>query len=129
MGYALSRDLLVSQSSVSEKPTRGPIGVQESGLRYYSPSTGRWLNRDPIGERYVPYLYAFVDNSPIGFVDFLGLASGIICCNRETGKVCSSEPHPGYDYRIEHNVDNYPTWPQRPRSLANVKFLYRGPST
>jgi RHS repeat-associated protein len=40
--------------------------------RYYSPSTGRWLSRDPIGERGGRDLYAFVRNDPISFVDPFG---------------------------------------------------------
>jgi RHS repeat-associated protein len=43
------------------------------GYRYYNPSTGRWLNRDPIGEEGGRNLYAFVHGSPIHLVDRLGL--------------------------------------------------------
>jgi len=44
-----------------------------SGLRYYSPSTGRWLNRDPLGEEAGPNPFVFLDNDPTDSVDFLGL--------------------------------------------------------
>jgi RHS repeat-associated protein len=43
------------------------------GFRYYNPSTGRWLSRDPIGERGGRNLYGMVGNNPIGRWDFLGL--------------------------------------------------------
>ena len=43
------------------------------GHRYYNPSTGRWLSRDPIGEQGGPNLYAFVRNNPISLIDLLGL--------------------------------------------------------
>lgn len=43
------------------------------GLRYYNPSTGRWLSRDPIAERGGPNLYGYVGNSPSDRVDPLGL--------------------------------------------------------
>ncbi|MEP2775846.1 MAG: RHS repeat-associated core domain-containing protein [Luteolibacter sp.] len=43
------------------------------GYRYYDPKTGRWLNRDPIGERGGINLYSFVHNSPINRYDRLGL--------------------------------------------------------
>ncbi len=43
------------------------------GYRYYNTSTGRWLNRDPIGEQGGINLYGFVANNPINAVDFLGL--------------------------------------------------------
>ena len=34
------------------------------GHRYSNPSTGRWLSRDPIGEKVGLNLYCFVNNSP-----------------------------------------------------------------
>ena len=43
------------------------------GYRYYDPSTGRWLNRDPIGERGGLNLYANCRNDVINCVDWLGL--------------------------------------------------------
>jgi RHS repeat-associated protein len=48
-------------------------GLYYYGLRYYSPELGRWVNRDPIGERGGITLYRFVDNSPISEWDRLGL--------------------------------------------------------
>ena len=35
------------------------------GYRFYNPSTGRWLNRDPFQEDGGPHLYAFVGNHPV----------------------------------------------------------------
>ncbi|MBI4663666.1 MAG: hypothetical protein HY735_33105, partial [Verrucomicrobia bacterium] len=43
------------------------------GHRYYNPSTGRFLSRDPIEEKGGPNLYAFVSNNPIDSVDAFGL--------------------------------------------------------
>ena len=43
------------------------------GYRYYNPSTGSWLSRDPLGERGGLNLYAIGMNSPINGVDALGL--------------------------------------------------------
>jgi RHS repeat-associated protein len=43
------------------------------GYRYYSPSLGRWLSRDPIGEIRGMNLFRFVRNSPLIFIDKLGL--------------------------------------------------------
>jgi hypothetical protein len=58
----------------SKKPLYpGSCGVI-SGRRYYNPSTGRWLSRDPIGEKGGPNLYGFVANDPISKSDALGLA-------------------------------------------------------
>jgi len=43
-----------------------------SGYRYYSPTLGRWLSRDPLRERCGNNLYNFNFNSAIGRVDTLG---------------------------------------------------------
>ena len=50
-------------------------GLNYYGYRFYSPALGRWINRDPIGERGGVNLFAFVLNSPVGQVDYLGLLS------------------------------------------------------
>ncbi len=39
------------------------------GYRYYHPSLGRWINRDPIGEDGGIDIYAFVLNNPINGID------------------------------------------------------------
>lgn len=43
------------------------------GYRYYKPSTGTWLSRDPISEMGGKNLYAFVANRPINAFDAFGL--------------------------------------------------------
>lgn len=41
---------------------------------FYSPEQGRWLSRDPMEEQHgEANLYVFCGNSPISFIDFLGL--------------------------------------------------------
>ncbi len=42
------------------------------GLRYYLPKFGRWLSRDPIGEKGGLNLYAFCANNPVSNFDLLG---------------------------------------------------------
>ena len=44
-------------------------GFYYYGYRYYTPSTGRWINRDPIGERGGNNLAGFVKNRPSGLFD------------------------------------------------------------
>jgi len=39
---------------------------------FYNPATGRWLSRDPIGERGGNNIYAFVQNVPTSKIDYLG---------------------------------------------------------
>ena len=43
--------------------------VKERGLRYYSPETGKWVSRDPMGEEGGAHVYAFVINRPADLVD------------------------------------------------------------
>jgi len=49
------------------------IGLYDYRNRYYSPEIGRWLSRDPIGEKGGINLYRYVDNSPVNFSDPTGL--------------------------------------------------------
>ena len=44
------------------------------GYRYYVPSMGNWLSRDPLGETGGKNLLSFVRNHPVSGVDSLGLA-------------------------------------------------------
>ncbi|HEY5911439.1 MAG TPA: RHS repeat-associated core domain-containing protein [Verrucomicrobiae bacterium] len=43
------------------------------GHRYYNADTGRWLNRDPLGEQKEPNLFGFLGNGPPSSIDYLGL--------------------------------------------------------
>jgi len=45
------------------------------GYRYYSPSTGRWLSRDPIEEEGGQNLYGFIGNAPSDDWDWYGLCA------------------------------------------------------
>jgi len=49
-------------------------GLSYYGYRYYNPETGRWLNRDPIGEAGGINLYGFVVNDPLNRFDPFGLS-------------------------------------------------------
>jgi RHS repeat-associated protein len=57
----------------STKYLDSETGLVYYGYRYYSPGMGRWLSRDPIGERDGLSLYMFCVNFPISFWDILGL--------------------------------------------------------
>ncbi len=48
-------------------------GLSDYGYRFYSPITGRWINRDPLGEAGGINLYQMVGNNPVNFVDPWGL--------------------------------------------------------
>ena len=53
----------------STKYSDSETGLYYYGHRYYDTITGRWLNRDPIGERGGTNLYALVANRPTTAVD------------------------------------------------------------
>jgi len=57
----------------STKRTEPAADVVLYEYRAYSPSTGRWLKRDPIGELGGRNLYGFGYNNPIRRIDRLGL--------------------------------------------------------
>jgi hypothetical protein len=61
------------------------LATQAHAMRWYSPSTGRWLSRDPIGEQGGLNLYGFCGNNGIDRNDPLGLKSGMQCELSGTG--------------------------------------------
>ena len=56
----------------SAKYTDGETGLLYYIFRYYQPSTGRWLSRDPIEEYGGQLLYGFLNNAPPNYVDDSG---------------------------------------------------------
>ncbi|MBU6414616.1 MAG: RHS repeat-associated core domain-containing protein [Planctomycetes bacterium] len=56
----------------STKYTDGESGLVYYGYRYYNAGTGRWLSRDPIGERGGLGLLTYVGNRPPYSTDSLG---------------------------------------------------------
>ena len=85
----------------SSKEAIDPAGLYYYGYRHYSPSIGRWLNPDPLGEYQFRDsiqngksfservsimvhsrrpLYIFINNNGISSVDYLGLAQ--VCCRQ-----------------------------------------------
>ena len=49
-------------------------GLYNYGFRFYNPSLGRWLSRDPIGEEGGLNLYGFTGNDAVNKWDILGMA-------------------------------------------------------
>ena len=57
----------------SSKYQDDETGLLYFGNRYYAPSLGRWISRDPIEESGGTNLYGYCGNEPIGRLDFNGL--------------------------------------------------------
>ena len=87
MGYYLAKDRVQNPpiSSVPPKSLTPVSALQQRGLRFYKPEVGRWISKDPIGEKIVkvvkgnrvrydlsqaePNLFSFVQNSCVNGVD------------------------------------------------------------
>ena len=63
--------------------------VSESGRRYYNPTLGRWLGRDPIEEKGGLHLYGFVGNNGVNNWDILGNQPG-------------QSPSSGYQWELDY---------------------------
>ena len=80
MGYFLqpttaapaARRVPVHNSDETAKNEVPEYFTVNSGRRFYSPELGRWLSRDPIGERGEANLQEFVFNQPISQIDLFG---------------------------------------------------------
>lgn len=73
IGFAGGTFSTVISFRFSAKYTDVESGLVYYGFRYYQPSTGRWLSRDPIEEDGGVNLHAFVKNSPVDENDPLGM--------------------------------------------------------
>lgn len=50
------------------------LGLIYYNYRHYNPQDGRWISRDPIGEKGGVHLYGFVKNNPVLISEYLGLS-------------------------------------------------------
>ena len=55
------------------------LGLIHYNFRYYDPHIGRWLSRDPLGEKASLNLYCFLGNDPVNKRDYLGLVDNAQC--------------------------------------------------
>jgi RHS repeat-associated protein len=63
------------------------LGLNYYGYRFYSSSIGRWISRDPIGEKGGINLYAFVLNNAVNNIDPFGLISDSAKCGLTCGTI------------------------------------------
>ena len=79
-------------------------GLYNYGYRFYNPYLGRWLNRDPIEEEGGLNVYGMVNNCPVSYYDFLGLAEGSF----EVGSFRDSPSKHGPNGKIGYKVTYTP---------------------
>lgn len=85
-------------------------GLLYYGYRFYNPSTGRWPNRDPLGEIGGLNLYGLVGNDPVQRFDPFGLDSG-------------SYGYPHWPPPIPPSMPYYPPTPPLPPPPINPPGL------
>ena len=75
------------------------LGLVYYNYRHFEPMMGRWVQRDPIGEKLDVIVYPYVNNQPQGKEDFLGLFDdgGYVCV--ETQGVYEQVPFGGFVYK------------------------------
>jgi RHS repeat-associated protein len=87
---------IVRSSRIRARRTASPESKSDPPYyraRYYDPQIGRFISEDPIGVRGGINFYVYAANSPVDFVDPLGLAptcvmtaSGLVCQNPDPVK-------------------------------------------
>lgn len=74
-GEKLSETAIHNFWRFSSKRTDSETDCVYYGKRYYDPSIGRWLTKDPMGGFDGPNPYAFLNNNPLSHYDLYGLFS------------------------------------------------------
>lgn len=101
-------------------------GLCLTKYRAYNPTVGKWLSRDPIGEKGGINLYAYVINAPLGLVDPMGLCLPRRFKFDDDDVILTITAYSGYvvDGRIDLVLHYDVIDPGEPPSsyLPNVKF-------
>ncbi len=101
-GSVRSRSGTVTNDNLfTGRPFDNETGLYYYRNRYYSPSQGRFITKDPIGLRGGINLYAYVYNNPIGLIDPLGL-SGDLAVHSYTDGTGSTSGHSWVEYKKDN---------------------------
>jgi RHS repeat-associated protein len=93
-----------------------------SGQRYYNPSTGRWLNRDPLDDAELlpegPNLNSFGPNTPLFGFDYLGLnwvpgSGGFAGGANDRGGPSRGSPVEGFKWDTGQYISIWPNYDPR----------------
>jgi RHS repeat-associated protein len=79
-------------------------GLLYYGYRWYDPSTGRFLSRDPIQENDGPNVYALVKNNPLNKIDILGLKTMDECIDFAVRKFVINSKGVLLDYQVNRDL-------------------------
>lgn len=86
-GILMNRTGSINQPYMfSTKEYDPETGLSYYGYRFYNPSIGKWVTRDPFGEAGGVNVYGFTLNNPVNWIDPFGLIvlppnpSGLPCC-------------------------------------------------
>ncbi len=115
-----------------EEITRRGVGAQpyrfstkchneETGLLYYghyAPRWGRWLSKDPIGERGGVNLYGMVGNDPLNYIDCLGLARRTCQCDTKAVNSKGQEMSQKAVQMTLADMNQLPPWADRKTSTG-----------
>jgi len=72
-GNVLSQSAIGNRYMWQGREYDAATGLYYFRARWYSPETGRWLSKDPIGISGGLNMYAFCGNNPVNFIDPFGL--------------------------------------------------------
>jgi hypothetical protein len=92
----------------------------QNSQAFYSPSTGRWLSRDPIGQTGGRNLYAAAGNDLVNRQDYFGLMSSCGCCVEDLA-IIGSQP---FDYQ-----NSLGTFMTGHKFTISIALSYQGCST
>jgi RHS repeat-associated protein len=96
----------------SSKYLDGETGAAYYGYRYFDPTSGRWLSRDPVSEAGGSILYGIVGNHPISKWDYMGLYFGV---------AIPGAPLPP-DYRLPEDRPQFPPKYEWKPPVPNPRF-------
>jgi RHS repeat-associated protein len=100
----------------STKPYDEKTGLSYYGYRFYVPSIGHWLTRDPMWEAGGINLYGFVENNPINFIDPWGLedsdparrlGDAVECRINQSGLPQMMNAHPFHPFKWDETAIYY----------------------
>ena len=103
----------------SSKYTDDETDLVYYGYRYYSPAMGRWMSRDPIGERGGGNLSLFVGNDAIGGTDLLGLRG---CDRSKEPCCCCCVEQIWTERKLLYEVPRKARWPSKRMLPGRYKY-------